>query len=139
VSPRVLEDSVHPRLQSGAPVRPLNFTVRCNLRVATLLTLCLLCACASSGNKVQDRQAYWERTVHTEVPLGTPKDAALKWAASRSINLTYSPESHDLHGPVEYVPVNDWACKGWSLTLILTLDSANTVASEAVKTYGNCL
>jgi hypothetical protein len=28
VSPRVLEDSVHPRLQSGASARPLNFTVR---------------------------------------------------------------------------------------------------------------
>jgi hypothetical protein len=28
VSPRVREDSVHPRLQSGASGRPLNFTVR---------------------------------------------------------------------------------------------------------------
>jgi hypothetical protein len=28
VSPRVREDSVHPRLQSGAIPRPLNFTVR---------------------------------------------------------------------------------------------------------------
>jgi hypothetical protein len=28
VSPRVREDSVHPRLQSGACARPLNFTVR---------------------------------------------------------------------------------------------------------------
>jgi hypothetical protein len=28
VSPRVREDSVHPRLQSGAIVRSLNFTVR---------------------------------------------------------------------------------------------------------------
>jgi hypothetical protein len=28
VSPRVREDSVHPRLWSGASVRPLNFTVR---------------------------------------------------------------------------------------------------------------
>jgi hypothetical protein len=28
VSPRVREDSVHPRLQSGTPGRPLNFTVR---------------------------------------------------------------------------------------------------------------
>jgi hypothetical protein len=28
VTPRVREDSVHPRLQSGARMRPLNFTVR---------------------------------------------------------------------------------------------------------------
>jgi hypothetical protein len=28
VSPRVREESVHPRLQSGASARPLNFTVR---------------------------------------------------------------------------------------------------------------
>ena len=120
-------------------MRPLNFTVRCNLRVATLLTLCPLFACASSGNTVRERQAYWERTVHAELPLGTSRDAALKWAAGRSISLTYSPESHDIQGSVEYVPVNDWVCKGWSLTLVLTLDSADAVASEAVKTYGNCL
>ena len=31
MSPRVLEDSLHPRLQSGASVRPLNFTVRSHL------------------------------------------------------------------------------------------------------------
>jgi hypothetical protein len=28
LAPRVREDSVHPRLQSGACARPLNFTVR---------------------------------------------------------------------------------------------------------------
>ena len=33
-SPRVLEDSVHPRLQSGASGRPLKFTVRC-MRLST--------------------------------------------------------------------------------------------------------
>jgi hypothetical protein len=35
MSPRVREDSVHPRLQSGAYARPLNFTVR--TRVPALL------------------------------------------------------------------------------------------------------
>jgi hypothetical protein len=30
-TPRALEDSVHPRLQSGASARPLNFTVRSHL------------------------------------------------------------------------------------------------------------
>ena len=32
MSPRVREDSVHPRLQSGACGRPLNFTVRPHMR-----------------------------------------------------------------------------------------------------------
>lgn len=109
------------------------------MRIASLVVLCLVSACASSGNKVHERQAYWERTVRAEVPLGTHKDDALRWAVGRSIHLTYSPENHDLHGPVEYVPVNDRVCKGWSLTLFLTLDPADTVASETVKTYGNCL
>jgi hypothetical protein len=31
VSPRVREDSVHTRLESGASVRPLNFTVCCHI------------------------------------------------------------------------------------------------------------
>ena len=109
------------------------------MRVAVTLTLCLVSACSSSGNKVHERQAYWERTVQAEVPPGTHRDAVLKWAEGRSIRLAYSPDSRELRGPLEYVPVNDWVCKGWSLTLEMTLDSADTVASEAVKTYGNCL
>ena len=120
-------------------MRPLNFTVRCNLRVACILPLCLLAACASAGNNVQERKAYWERTVRLEVPVGTSRDAVVRWATGRSINLTYAPESHELHGPLEYVQVNDWVCKGWSLTLVVTLNSADTIASESVKTYGNCL
>ena len=36
MSPRVREDSVHPRLQSGASVRPLNFTVRVRERTEDL-------------------------------------------------------------------------------------------------------
>jgi hypothetical protein len=35
VSPRVREESVHPRLQSGASGRPLNFTVRAHLQRQT--------------------------------------------------------------------------------------------------------
>ena len=109
------------------------------MRVAVILTLCLVSACSSSGKQVHARQAYWERIVEAEVPIGTHRDAVQKWAANRSIHLAYSPDNHELHGPLEYVPVNDWMCKGWSLTLEMTLDSADTVASEAVKTYGNCL
>ena len=109
------------------------------MRVTTLLTLCLVSACTSSGNKVHERQAYWERIVRLEVPPGTHRDAVLTWAVGRSLNLTYSPETHDLRGPLEYVPVNDWVCRGWSINIVLTLDSADSVASEAVKTYGNCL
>jgi hypothetical protein len=49
VSPRVLEDSVHPRLRSGASTRPLNFTVRQHMRHATVLlfAVLILAACAS--------------------------------------------------------------------------------------------
>jgi len=41
VSPRVREESVHPRLQLGACVRPLNFTVR--LHEDPTLRLGLVC------------------------------------------------------------------------------------------------
>jgi hypothetical protein len=51
VSPRVREDSVHPRLQSGACVRPLNFTVRSPRMTqpqehvrATAVSYAILCA-----------------------------------------------------------------------------------------------
>jgi len=39
VSPRVREDSVHSRLQSGASVRPLKFTVRFRMNRALLFAL----------------------------------------------------------------------------------------------------
>ena len=49
MSPRVQEDSVHPRLQSGAGVRPLNFTVRRLMRrlSATLISVLATCAVAA--------------------------------------------------------------------------------------------
>jgi hypothetical protein len=88
---------------------------------------------------VRERQAYWERIVRSEVPVGTDRAAALRWAAGKSIELTLSTEKHALIGPLEYMPVNDWVCTGWSISLELILDASDVVASEAVKTYGNCL
>ena len=53
MSPRVLEESVHPRLQSGASGRPLNFTVRRHamqrVLTSTILVLMLLGCWAPSG------------------------------------------------------------------------------------------
>jgi hypothetical protein len=50
VSPRVREESVHPRLQSGASGRPLNFTVRPHVYsgarfIASAIAAVSLCAC----------------------------------------------------------------------------------------------
>ncbi len=47
MSPRVREDSVHPRLQSGGCVRPLNSTVRC--RVLSRPGCLVLCAVLVAG------------------------------------------------------------------------------------------
>jgi hypothetical protein len=49
VSPRVREDSVHPRLQSGPCVRPLNLSVRCRVprhsnRIVIWLVVAALCS-----------------------------------------------------------------------------------------------
>jgi hypothetical protein len=41
VSPRVREDSLHPRLQSGASGRPLNFTVRRLVKAFARLTVAI--------------------------------------------------------------------------------------------------
>ena len=57
MSPRMPDESVHPRLQSDA-VRPLNFTVRAHVNApvsprtvpVTLLTLALLSGCAASSS-----------------------------------------------------------------------------------------
>jgi hypothetical protein len=49
VSPRVREDRVHPRLQSGACVRPLNFTVRRHpMRSLPALTAVAIAGCSTS-------------------------------------------------------------------------------------------
>ena len=120
---------------SGPSTSPLGADLR-----STLITaVALLTACGSSGSQVRERQAYWERIVRSEVPVGTDREAALRWAAGKSINLTPSTEKHALIGALEYVAVNDWVCKGWSISLELTLDASDVVSSEAVKTLGNCL
>jgi hypothetical protein len=71
--------------------------------------------------------------------VGTDRAAVLRWASARSISLAFSPEKRQLYGPLEYVPVHDLVCKGWSLTLELTLAAHDTVATQTVRTYGNCI
>jgi hypothetical protein len=49
MSPRVREDSVRPRLQSGARIRPLNFPVRRHMSDTLRVLLCLALFLAIAG------------------------------------------------------------------------------------------
>jgi hypothetical protein len=133
------EEGMSPRTFSEVRALARRFAVGRGSRLPVMLCSLVLASCASSGNKVQERKAYWERTVRLEIPPGTSKDALNKWATSRSITLAYAADRRELHGPLYYIETNDWVCKGWGLTLVITLDSNETVASETVKTYGHCL
>ena len=108
-------------------------------KVVTLVLVSLLTACATPKNPVHERQAYWQQVLSSEVPLGSDRAAVLKWAEGRSIHLAFSPEHHQLQGSVEYIPLHQLFCNGYSITLELTLAADDTVSRESVKTYGNCV
>ena len=61
MSPRALEEIVHPRLQSGAGVRPLNFTVRCRmgLRLELRVTRCGAAADGFTFPIIADQILRW--------------------------------------------------------------------------------
>jgi hypothetical protein len=70
MSPRVREDSVHPRLQSDASARPLNFCVRHVSRRSLLRWLWAFIGvpvtCAATGSLAA---SIWDRYPSTVIPL----------------------------------------------------------------------
>ncbi len=106
-----------------------------------LLALALLIAgCASTRpSPVGERVAYWQSVVDKNIPPGSSVDSVMKWAATRGLKLIFYPDAAQLAGSLEYVPVHDWACKGWSISLASSLSPSGAVQHSTVRTYGNCL
>jgi hypothetical protein len=71
MSPRVREDTVHPRLQLGAYARPLNFAVRRHVlrsAVATLSNYHTLRYCSACCTANRTRLGYLGQLVHDDTP-----------------------------------------------------------------------
>jgi hypothetical protein len=119
----------------------LNLIVRRTLiyRFITLIVFLLPGLSSAEPNPVAERKAYWEKTVRTEIPLGTPEAALFAWARRRSLSvLVGSSASARLIG-LETVPVRDLECKEFGISLDITIGPDDTITSETVKSLGICL
>jgi len=109
VSPRALKDSVRPRLQSGASVRPLNFTVRSRMTRLALLSvvlavICLGAVAAHTPLIATSLKVGWDHSGNSirelKVELHNLKDPdALRLAAETSASL----EQRSLESNARYV------------------------------------
>lgn len=91
-------------------------------------------------NNVEERKRYWDEVVHSEIPVGSSYADVKHWAASRQLTIAEGQSAASLVAGLEYVPVNSVVCKGFGLSLWLTLDSElRNVTQETVKTAGSCL
>jgi len=98
----------------------------------------LLAGCASTANLVGERKEYWERVVAAEIPVGTDKVAIESWATSKSVHLIVGAEDHLLR-LLETVSFSDRICRGFGISLDVTLDAEGRATHEEIRSSGNCL
>ena len=99
----------------------------------------LVSSCAAHRNNVNERKLYWEGVVHSEIPVGSSYADVERWAKSRQLQLTTGQNPGEVTAGLEYVPVNDSVCKGFGMSLQLTLNAERNVAQELIRSFGNCL
>ena len=100
---------------------------------------CFLWGCSDTGrNLVAERKAYWEKTVRAEIPAGASEAVLTSWARGRSLVVDSPSVSTRLIG-LEYVPVSSPICKGFGISLDVTIANDGTISNEVVKSLGNCL
>ena len=105
-----------------------------------LLFLCVLPALAICGsNSVADRKAYWERTIGVEVPVGTTEVNLISWARGRSLNIVSGSAPTTRVIGLEYVPVSSMFCKGFGISLEVTITPTGNISGEVVRSLGICL
>jgi hypothetical protein len=78
-------------------------------------------------------------TLNSELPIGSCYADINRWADSRHLQLTPGQSPESLLAGLEYVPVNSLVCKGFGISLQLTLNSERRVTQESVSNFGNCL
>jgi hypothetical protein len=99
----------------------------------------LVSSCVTQHNNVNERKLYWEDVVHSEIPIGSSYGDVERWAKSRRLQLAPGQIPDEVIAGLEYVPVNDLVCRGFGISLQLTLDAERNVTQESIRSFGNCL
>jgi hypothetical protein len=86
LAPRAPGASVHPRLQSGVVVRPLNFTVR-RVMKRSLLLVCLVALTPASG--ANDGVFAFDRQLAIELAVSYVKSYFRKWPSAALPDMDY--------------------------------------------------
>jgi hypothetical protein len=104
-----------------------------------LASMLVVSSCTTGLNRVGERNRYWEGVVHSEIPTGSSYADVNRWADSRHLRLTPGQSPESLSAGLEYVPVHNLVCKGFEISLQLTLNAERSVTQESVSNFGNCL
>lgn len=112
------------------------------LRRTALATLALVALSACGRNQaLQERLAYWQASLSEGVPLGSTREAAMGWAATREVQFQYVEDQRWLYALVERVPEAGipFPCSHWSIILKVNFDSTGRAIKRDVGSLGSCL
>ena len=106
-----------------------------------LLALVSLSACTKGNPALQARVAHWQANLSQGVPVGSTREGAMAWAATRNVQFQYVEEQRWLYALVERVPESGipFPCSQWSIILKVNFDATGHTTKSDVGTVGTCL
>jgi hypothetical protein len=96
-----------------------------------------LTACANS-DVVNERASYWKNELEVIVPIGTPKEQALKLLKGIDPSASENQLSGNIDSKLETIESNGIPCKNWVITGATRL-SNSVVSGHSIATVGRCL
>ena len=94
-------------------------------------------------SRINERKAYWEAAIDSEIPTGTTKESIETWATSRHLKdrLVWEPDKSLLEVNVERVPNAGilFPCSDWNLIFNLYLGETGTLIRREVHVIGSCV
>ena len=94
-----------------------------------------------TDSRIQERIAYWESLIDTEVPSGTRKETVEYWGKQRQLNLNWIPDKNIFRAKVDQIPVAGirFPCSEWNVIIDIYIGNNGKSLRREVRPFGICL
>lgn len=106
-------------------------------RLRFLIFICVFVGC-DNINVVNDRALYWKNELETLVPIGTPKEHALRLIQEVDPTASENLFSGHIYSNLEILESDSLSCKNWAITGTTTITN-NIVYEHSIASVGRCL
>jgi len=109
-----------------------------NLKLLLFLLLGIALTACDSSNELDARSIYWKNELEHKIPIGTPKDIALKHLQDLDSNATENLISGNINSSLQTVTANNPPCKNWVITGTTVIKNG-AVTKHSIAAVGRCL